>query len=341
MSRPLPVFAALSILVQAIALMSCGVVSASPQGLRITEFTYNSASGEFLELTNLGTTTLNLAGWSIDDVEAVPGAFDLTQGGLLAVGASIVITTEPAAQFRSAWGLTSGGVLGDNDTAKLSRTDTIHVFNPAGLVVDRLSFGDEVFEYTVRTLNVSAYVCPEAVGANDPYGWRRSVVADGQGSWTSAGGDVGSPGRHVSTSCAPLPLGAPHCNSAANSSGAIAGLEGQGNPIVSRNQFGLHAWSLPAHTVGYAIASLTAGFVAHPGGSEGNLCVGGTIARLAATAHGASASGVWDAPLDVAHVPHANAPIAPGETWYFQVWFRDSNPGPTSNFTSGVAVNFH
>jgi hypothetical protein len=27
-----------------------------------------------------------------------------------------------------------------------------------------------------------------------------------------------------------------------------------------------------------------------------------------------------------------------GETWSFQAWFRDVNPGVTSNFTDGVAV---
>lgn len=321
--------------------LSCGRAAAVPQTLFLTEYTYNSVAGEFIELTNLGPAPLDLTGWSIDDIEAVPGAFDLSPAGVLAVGASVVVTTEPAASFRAAWGVPTGAVLGDNDTAKLSRTDTIHVFNPAGLVVDRLQFGDEVFEYTVRTHNVTAFVCPGAVGQNDPYGWRQSVVGDAQGSWSSNAGDVGSPGRHVVGVCAALPIGASHCASAANSSGAIAGLVGQGNPIVARNGFDLHAWSLPAGSVGYAVASLTPGFVPNPGGSSGHLCVGGAIARLAATAHGAAASGDWDTSLDLTSIPSTSAPVAAGQTWYFQVWYRDANPGPTSNFTSGVAVNFH
>ncbi len=144
------------VFVAALTLFPVGLAEATPQGLRITEYTYNSASGEFIELTNLGATSLDLAGWSIDDIEGVAGSYDLSPGGVLAAGASVVVTTEPAAAFRAAWGLTTGVVLGDNDTAKLSRTDTIHVFNPAGFVVDQLYFGDEVFEYSVRTLNVSA-----------------------------------------------------------------------------------------------------------------------------------------------------------------------------------------
>ncbi|MCP3916270.1 MAG: hypothetical protein GY711_12005 [bacterium] len=31
----------------------------------------------------------------------------------------------------------------------------------------------------------------------------------------------------------------------------------------------------------------------------------------------------------------------PGETWNFQCWYRDNNPGPTSNFTDAVSVTFN
>ena len=32
--------------------------------------------------------------------------------------------------------------------------------------------------------------------------------------------------------------------------------------------------------------------------------------------------------------------VAAGETWNFQAWYRDANPGPTSNFTPSVSVLF-
>ena len=32
--------------------------------------------------------------------------------------------------------------------------------------------------------------------------------------------------------------------------------------------------------------------------------------------------------------------IAPGERWSFQFWYRDSNPGVTSNFSTGVEIGF-
>ena len=38
--------------------------------------------------------------------------------------------------------------------------------------------------------------------------------------------------------------------------------------------------------------------------------------------------------------PGGSVAIVAGETWNFQAWFRDMNPGPTSNFTDGVSVLF-
>ena len=32
--------------------------------------------------------------------------------------------------------------------------------------------------------------------------------------------------------------------------------------------------------------------------------------------------------------------IQPGNTWNFQLWFRDQNPGTTSNTTDGVSILF-
>jgi hypothetical protein len=33
--------------------------------------------------------------------------------------------------------------------------------------------------------------------------------------------------------------------------------------------------------------------------------------------------------------------IQPGDTWHFTTWFRDINPGATSNFTNGIRLYFH
>ena len=85
----------------------------------------------------------------------------------------------------------------------------------------------------------------------------------------------------------------------------------------------------PPH--GYFFASQTQDFIANPGGSQGNLCLGGNIDRFLVLSSGSYGS-FW-----------LNLPqwAMPGETWNFQAWFRDNNPGPTSNFTDGVSVLFN
>jgi hypothetical protein len=41
-------------------------------------------------------------------------------------------------------------------------------------------------------------------------------------------------------------------------------------------------------------------------------------------------------------IPLGTGPVAilPGETWNFQAWYRDLNPGTTSNFTDGISITF-
>ena len=53
-------------------------------------------------------------------------------------------------------------------------------------------------------------------------------------------------------------------------------------------------------------------------------------------------AGVIDLTLDLTAIPQPAGPTAvlPGETWTFQCWFRDSNPGGTSNLTSAIQITF-
>ena len=49
--------------------------------MRITEFMYSGASGEFVEFTNVGHVAINMTGWSFDDATRNPGAHDLSGFG--------------------------------------------------------------------------------------------------------------------------------------------------------------------------------------------------------------------------------------------------------------------
>ena len=54
------------------------------------------------------------------------------------------------------------------------------------------------------------------------------------------------------------------------------------------------------------------------------------------------AGGAVSIQLDLTNTPTPGGPVAiqPGETWRFQLWFRDKNPGKTTNFTDGVSITF-
>jgi hypothetical protein len=84
------------------------------------------------------------------------------------------------------------------------------------------------------------------------------------------------------------------------------------------------------------------GFVANPGGSQGDLCLGGSIGRFNLLVGNASAVGTYERAIDLFAIPQSFGPVftIPGTTWTFQTWFRDANPTPTNNFSSAVEAFF-
>jgi len=140
-----------------------------------------------------------------------------------------------------------------------------------------------------------------------------------------------------------LPFGDAACVGAANSTGGPGEIEVTGDRRIGIGRLFLTARELPAGSACLFLASPTAGFVANPAGSQGNLCLQGSIARFVSLAGQASATGIFEAQLDMAAIPTPQAgPIAlqPGDTYTFQAWYRDANPGPVSNFTAARTVEF-
>jgi hypothetical protein len=130
-------------------------------------------------------------------------------------------------------------------------------------------------------------------------------------------------------------FGAEYCTSNPNSTGAPGVLGVSGSAAAADDLLYLNAFQLPPDQFGYFLASQTQGFVAGPGGSQGNLCLGGQIKRFAAQIDSTGPEGRLTIPVDTAAVP-----ILAGESWNFQAWHRDLNPGPTSNFTGAVSATF-
>lgn len=136
-----------------------------------------------------------------------------------------------------------------------------------------------------------------------------------------------------------LPLGTRSCSPAVpNSTGASAVIHAYGSPIAGGNPLRLVATDLPPNEFGYFLLSETTAFVPNPGGSQGNLCLGGKIGRFVDQAQLSDPAGRLEIDVDTQDLPlPGTAVIRPGETWHFQAWFRDA---PSSNFTDVVGVPF-
>lgn len=186
--------------------------SAEARGqIRITEYMYDSTSnGEFVELTNLGGTAVDMTGWGFDDSSQTPSsAFDLSAFGSVAPGESVIITDQAEATFRAAWGLGASVKIlgGSGGVAGLGRSDEINIYDASDTLVDRLTYNDAGIPGSIRTQNRSGWPCAAGIGANDILKWFLSSVGDQQGSVAATtGGAIGSPGTFVSVSCPNAPV---------------------------------------------------------------------------------------------------------------------------------------
>ncbi|MCS6814460.1 MAG: lamin tail domain-containing protein, partial [Cyanobacteria bacterium] len=166
--------------------------------IQITEYMYDGANGEFVEFTNVGNAPVNMTGWSFDDNSRVPGSFDLSGFGVVQPGESVILTEASAAAFRAAWSLPNsvkviGGLGGSNN---LGRTDEINLYDNNGMLVDRLTYGDQTFPGTIRTQTRSGWAPVDQLADQTiDTDWVLSTVNDAQNSRTSTGGDIGNPGH--------------------------------------------------------------------------------------------------------------------------------------------------
>lgn len=151
--------------------------------------------------------------------------------------------------------------------------------------------------------------------------------------------DVGIDNVNIETG---QPVGTNYCGPAvSNSSGGPASMGAVGSDAAADNNFVLRAEGLPMNQFGYFLASTNQGFIVGPGGSQGNLCVSNPIARFTSSIQNSGPLGAMQYQVDLTSIPLSpSVPVLAGETWNFQAWFRDVNPGPTSNFSDGLSVVF-
>ncbi len=132
-----------------------------------------------------------------------------------------------------------------------------------------------------------------------------------------------------------------YCGPAApNSTGVGGELTASGTLLAGAQPFRLEATQLPTQTFGMFLVADAMNSI-QPPGSQGTLCLGGMIARFADEVQNTGAAGAMTLDVDLEALPFSPpVTVAPGQVWYFQAWFRDHNPGATSNFTNGVRASF-
>lgn len=140
-------------------------------------------------------------------------------------------------------------------------------------------------------------------------------------------------------------IGSAYCTVVQNSTGLPGALSADGSSDASQNDVTLSAMNLPTSSFGFFLVSQTQGFVQNPGGSAGNLCLGGSIGRFVGPGQiqQSNAQGAFDLVLDLAMTPTPMGfvGVQPGEAWNYQAWFRDSVMGtPTSNMTNGLEITY-
>lgn len=138
-----------------------------------------------------------------------------------------------------------------------------------------------------------------------------------------------------------VPLGefAGYCSANPNSTGVPATIAATGSPYVDVEDLTLSAGDLPPGSFGYFLMSRTQDFVPDFGASQGNLCLGAPQVRFDEHVLNAGAGGTVALTLDFGALPQGTV-FQPGDDWNFQYWYRDQNPGFTSNTTAGVSVTF-
>lgn len=172
----------------------------------------------------------------------------------------------------------------------------------------------------------------EDSAASGPYG----LQSNNSAMWSGAA-YVFNIESEIATYCGPATV---------NSSGLAGELSGSGSLAIQDNDFTLRADGVPPGQVGYFLSSMGHDFVPNPGGSQGHLCLGRSFIARHNRSHEirmAGANGAFELILDLQDMPAPMgvAAVLSGETWNFQAWFRDQNPGATSNFTNALSVRFH
>ncbi len=166
------------------------------------------------------------------------------------------------------------------------------------------------------------------------------VFEDGMILWSKA--NVSGDHLRAALVTAPTPdaAGTQYCYGTPNSTDEYGHLMAFGSRNIAQAQQ-LFAGTLPPNSSGFFLASTTQGLLPGAGGSQGTLCVAGSIGRFGIYNSGSDGVATFNLlPPSIAQ-PTGTVAATSGESWNFQSWYRDVDGGvATSNFTNAVTVTF-
>ncbi|MEL6428662.1 MAG: hypothetical protein AAFU73_22450 [Planctomycetota bacterium] len=126
-----------------------------------------------------------------------------------------------------------------------------------------------------------------------------------------------------------------------NSRGIVGRLSATGSDVAGGEPLRFVAQDLPFGQFGFLVTGTQVVNQPFAGGSQGVLCLGGMLGRFDQQIVNTGAVGYAEVGVDTTAIPvNPVAAVLAGETWSFQLWHRDLNPGVTSNFTGSVSITF-
>ncbi|MCP3918005.1 MAG: hypothetical protein GY711_20855 [bacterium] len=128
-----------------------------------------------------------------------------------------------------------------------------------------------------------------------------------------------------------------YCTSGTNSTGVAAEIFASGSARAPSNDLVLWARNLPGLEFGVFVFG--DGTAQTPFG-DGTFCVGGNTTRMPFLS--TSAEGIATQVVDFQGPPREGGTIVPGQTWYFQLVYRDAaSTGSGFNATEGLAIDIN
>ena len=171
------------------ALLLTGACAAQAQ-VRITEVApWGSGNApyatDWFELTNVGGTTVNLTGWTMDDDSNGSAKVALVGIASISAGESVIFmeTGSASASFLSTWfganapaGLKIGSYSGSG-VGLSTGGDAVNIFNSAGVLQANVTFGASDATSPYQTFNNAAGV-DKMRQANEAAGGELQLIAD-------------------------------------------------------------------------------------------------------------------------------------------------------------------